>query len=213
MKPISSVLDWFELSGLTLSTWILAGKGPSMNRRDEAKDILEAGPVLGLNHVCQVLPCAVTHFSDIEAYRQCQDVLAKQTGMVVMPWRPHYFNRPGLDTLAHLVKTETPIGDLYRAGRLLSYNSTLCPASKSKSSLPTISVRYFSAVVGLNILARSGIKVVKTIGIDGGRSYAKDFSKDTLLVNGRSSFDVQFLEIRKTAERYEMDVQPLIGDE
>jgi hypothetical protein len=70
-------------------------------------------------------------------------------------------------------------------------------------------VRYFSAVAAVNLLAVSGVREIFTIGVDGGSSYAPDFDKKTLLVNGRASFDVQFKEIRDTEKRKGVKVTPL----
>jgi hypothetical protein len=91
--------------------------------------------------------------------------------------------------------------------RLLTYNSTL--AKKKKESLPVIKVRLFSAVAALNILVSAGVRTVFSLGIDGGSSYASDFDKATLLLNGRSSFDAQFAEMAKTIKKHKIKYSPL----
>lgn len=186
--------------------WALAGKGPSFARRAEAN--LDRYRVLGLNHVCLHWPCDLTHFTDLDAFLDCGTHLAGQPGAVVLPWYPHTRNRPGKRTLLDLVETVPLVARLHAQRQLYSYNSTL---SRGRLvTLPTHTVRYFSAVVGLDILARNGVKTVHTIGIDGGKAYAPDFDPKTLLSNGRDSFDVQFGEMRKIAAKFKVTVRPIV---
>jgi len=187
-------------------TWALVGKGPSFSRRHELR--LAELPALGLNHVCLHHECRLYHFTDLDAYLQCSLELAGRDGAVVLPWHPHVRNKPGKRSLEELLEDCPTLDNLCMQGRLYSYNSTL--AKKRKVGLSTHHTRYFSAVVGLDILAvHSGAGTVVTLGIDGGSSYSPEFSTETLLANGRDSFDAQFAEMKKISERYEVEVKPL----
>src|SRR5262249_12607394 len=76
----------------------------------------------------------------------------------------------------------------------------------------TISARYFSSEIALGILARMSVKTVRSLGIDGGSNYSQAFSdlqKETLLVNGQPSFDLQFPQLAAIAKEYQLDFQPL----
>lgn len=185
------------------STWVLAGKGPSFATRPAAIPY----PVLGLNHVCLKVPCALAHFTDLGAFLDCHNELCEGQAAVVLPWHPHVNNKPGKKNLEQLIGVYGGLEDLFMMKRLYTYNSTL--ARHRKDGLPTHRTRYFSAVVGLDILAAHGIETVLTLGIDGGADYSPEFDRATLLSNGRSSFDVQFGEMRKIAEKYLIDVKPL----
>src|SRR5438094_870438 len=64
-----------------------------------------------------------------------------------------------------------------------------------------------------NLLARMGVKTVRTLGLDGGRGYSLAFSDleaKTHLAAGHSSFDSQFIEMRQIVQRHGMDYAPLI---
>lgn len=186
--------------------WALIGKGPSCDRRPPTCEM----PTLGLNHVCRFAECDLTHFTDLDAYLECADVLAQQHESVVLPWFPHVRNKPGKKSISELVSEISSLERLHMQGRLFTYNSTL--AKKRKESLSTHTVRYFSAVVGLHILAYHGIKTVLTLGIDGGTKYASMFDQKTLLSNGRPSFDVQFGEMKKIADKFGVTVTPMVPD-
>lgn len=200
MRPLS---DFFRSRP---GPWVLAGKGPSFARRAE---LLPPGrPVLGLNHVCRLHLCELTHFTDLDAFLACGAALTFQAGGVVLPWRPHVRFRPGKRTLAELVDTTPELAALADAGRLFAYNSTLC--RDRRVGLSTHHTRFFSAVVGLDILAvHGGADTIYTIGVDGGTHYAPGFDPATRLSNGRPSFDAQFAEMRKVAARYRVAVRPL----
>jgi hypothetical protein len=225
MRPLRE----YFVSNRGRAHWVLVGKGPSFAKRSR----LLPGFVLGLNHVCQHISCDLAHFTDLDAYRQCEETLVGQysttefdihTGEkpqsfaisrgtnVVLPWHPHTNNKPGKRNLAVLLEEIPTLQILHEQGRLYSYNSTLAPVRTRNAALSTHLTRYFSAVVGLHILAAHGIKHIRTLGIDGGNSYAPCFNSDTLLNNGRKSFDVQFEEMRKIAEGFKLDLEPLVSD-
>jgi hypothetical protein len=75
-----------------------------------------------------------------------------------------------------------------------------------------VGLSYFSVEGALNLLALSGVKKIRTLGIDGGNSYSgrfNDLVKKTLLSNGRKSFDIQFGQIRESVKRFGLDFGPL----
>lgn len=203
MRPVT---EFFRGTTRGEAVWVLAGKGPSFARRPPSLPLR----VMGLNHVCLHLPCDLVHFADLDAYADCAAALAAQPAAVVMPFYPHVRNKPGRASLEELSRPgEAPgLAALHRAGRLFAYNSSL--DKRKRAGLPHHRVRYFSAVVALDILAGNGVKSVITVGIDGGAAYAPEFDGKTLLSNGRASFDAQFGEMRKIAERHRMVVKPIV---
>ena len=190
----------------TTSTWLLLGKGPSFDRRREFD--LSSYLTLGLNHVALLHPATLNHYTDLDAFLACAKTLVDQGLHTVLPWFPHIDNRPGKVSLSELSQKIPSLMSLRKKGLLLTYNSTL--ARKRKASLPTIRVRLFSAVAGLNLLAAAGVKKIRSLGIDGGSSYAQGFNRSDLLANGRSNFDSQFEEMRRTVKRYSLDYRPLV---
>jgi hypothetical protein len=86
----------------------------------------------------------------------------------------------------------------------------LTPPAWRRGKLPTVRVRLFSAVAGLNILALARVKRVYTLGIDGGTEYAKCVPAADRLANGQDSFDVQFKELRRTHRVLGVKLQPLV---
>ncbi len=193
--------------GPSARAWLLVGKGPTFDRRDAVPAPLKGLPTLGLNHVCRQMPCTLTHFTDLDAYRQCAETLAAQDGAVAMPWFPHVDNKPGKKTVDELHDEIPELEALRMQNRLFVYNSSL--DRRRRIGLSTHRVKFFSAVVGLDILCVHGVEIVFTLGVDGGKAYAKGFDPATLLSNGRPSFDVQFSEMKKIADRYKVDVRPI----
>lgn len=202
-----SVLKYFKDKQLNARPWLLVGKGPSFDRRAELPDTVVSWKVFGLNHVCLKTPVDVAHFTDFDAFQDCADRLETQAYVVCMPWFPHVGNAPGPKCLDELVQTDPVLRELNAVGRLLTYNSSL--AKHRARGLPLIPVRYFSAVAGLSILAAAGVTIVRTLGVDGGNQYASGFDRSTLLSNGRTSFDIQFGEMRKIAKAAKLDLEPM----
>jgi hypothetical protein len=93
---------------------------------------------------------------------------------------------------------------------LVWYNlGTTPPEGRS----PVIEARDFSSEAVLRILARMGVKTIRSLGIDGGRSYASAFGANEasgLLANNASSFDLQFDRLQAIVEEHDLDYRPLV---
>lgn len=186
--------------------WLLVGKGPTLNNRDQVD--FNKFNVFTLNHACTVVRPNIAHFTDFDAWLDCNSYLYENQHNICLPWYPHFDNRSGPNPLACYVDQNSLLQWHHDEHKLFSYNSTLSKRPKNPE-LPLIRVRYFSAVAGFNILAAAGVKRIYTLGIDGGKSYGRDFDPKDLLANGRTDFDVQFEEIARTCREKGVDFKPL----
>lgn len=187
--------------------WLILGKGPSLDRRAEFD--LRPYYVLSLNQACRTVAADIAHFTDLEAYVDCHEKCRESSSAVVIPWHPHVAMRPSPNTLGKYVEFHEELAWLSKRGRLYSYNSTVAARLPKRADLPTIRVRYFSAVAAVNLLLAADIKLIRTLGVDGGTEYARDFNRDDLLANGRPSFDIQFDEIHAACRRHGATYAPL----
>jgi hypothetical protein len=99
---------------------------------------------------------------------------------------------------------------LNNEGRLIWYN--LSSSNKQVGSSPRIVAKFFSAEAALNILAECGAKTIRSLGVDGGSTYAsqfEDLKAKTLLANTHTSFDGQFKEIARTIRTKKIFYAPL----
>lgn len=216
MSTICDVVTWIQENGDPLKDgWLILGKGPSFARYLELD--LKPYHLFAIGDTCRFIWTDLVHFSDYEAFRRSADALRIQAGLdhhcaakVVMPWHPHVKHKPHQRSLEDWLAHDSELYRLHAQGRLLSYNSTVAHKMLANPDLATVRVRFFSAVAVLNILAQAGIKVVRTLGIDGGREYAGCFDKAPLGANGRASFDVQFGEIQRTIRRHQLSCRPLV---
>lgn len=207
---IRDAVEYVEhLSGRPGKPWLIVGKGPT------AVKLLEIDTsryhVLTLNHACvpALLSCmrpALAHFVDIEAFDDCGDMLADFDIPTCLPWYPHSHCSPSPMPLKMMMdlfgKTgSAPLAWLCGRDRLYSYN-----ASTSKSppnpKLHRIRLRHFGAVGAFNLLAVAGVKMIDSIGVDGGTEYAPAFDPKDKLANTRTSFDSQFPEIEHTVKKH-----------
>jgi hypothetical protein len=203
------LLAWARAHPSLLSRpWLILGKGPSFARVREFD--LAPYNLISLNHVVRELRVSVAHFADLEALEDCADSVVANCDWVLMPYRPHVKFRAAEQTLADLVLSVPVLGKLERLNRLVWYNlSTSPPVSDS----PIIQAGPFGSEVVVNILAELGVKVVRTLGIDGGRSYSstfRDLAGRTLLASGATSYDLQFVGIQRTVEKHGLDFGRLI---
>jgi hypothetical protein len=192
--------------------WLIIGKGPSF---DLIKNInLSEYKTIGLNHIVKEQKVDLCHLIDFDVFEKCEKEIYENAKCLVLPINPHFYNKPRNLTLVDLIKQNKTLKKLNKEGRLFWYNhlkkNRLLTIKNIKRVLyKDIDVKYFSAEAALSILAQNNIKDVYSVGIDGGSSYSNNFSTETLLANGRSSFDAQFEEMVKTIKNYHVVYSPI----
>ncbi|MGI8440582.1 MAG: glycosyltransferase [Thermoleophilaceae bacterium] len=191
--------------------WLLLGKGPTFSRHADF-DLGEYN-TFALNHVVRELDVCVAHTIDIEVIRECADVLTARCEWLLMPLNPKEQSRVGSRRLEDYFDELPVLKELSNAGRLVFYKRSKKGSSAAPTAVPGGS---FSASVAMNVLAAMGVKEVRSLGIDGGRTYSGDFAdlrETTLLANRRVSFDIQFAEMEATVTRSGMNYSPLVAPE
>ena len=197
--------EWIRSSSFDAKPWLLLGKGPTFSQRNDYP--LDDFNVMGLNDVVAEQPVDVAHIIDVDVVQKTADALASNCKFLVMPRRPHAKFRPAERRLEDYFTDMPMLRELDEQGKLVWYNaSTSAPIGDS----PQIGVRFFSSEAAMNILGEMGVKKVRTLGIDGGTEYGKEFSDLTALENTRPSFDAQFREIEDIVAKWGMDYDPLI---
>jgi len=201
--------EWLSTARFPAKPWLLLGKGPTFDKRSRFD--LTGFNLLGLNHVVDKLTLDVTHIIDIDVVESCAASLAGNTSWLVMPRYPHVAQARSQRRLEDYFDDHPVLRDLDGRGRLVSYNLSGTPVHGMS---PIIGVKYFSSEAALGILARMGVAEVRSLGIDGGRSYAAafgDLGSSTLLANGQPVFDIQFDRLAMIAEESGIDYQPLVA--
>lgn len=187
--------------------WLIVGKGPTLDKRLDFN--LDHYFTLTLNHACEKVAPDIAHFTDLEAFAECAETCKETLATVAMPWYPHVDMRPSPNSLGKYLEFHPDLEHFAKLGKLISYNSTVASRLPKNKDLATIRVRYFSAVAAVNVLLAADVKLIRTLGVDGGKQYAKGFDSKDLLANGRPSFDVQFDEIHAAVRKHGATLAPL----
>jgi hypothetical protein len=188
--------------------WLILGKGPSYERIRDIK--LTDFYTCSLNHVVRQHPVDLAHVIDIDVVEACQHVLERNARTLVLPFFPHVNHALTEKSIEDFI-TEMPVlRSLGRQGRLVWYN--LSSAKQRIGDSPVITANFFSAEAAVAILATCGARTIRSLGIDGGVSYApsyKDLEGTTLLANKHPSFDRQFAGIARTVRSSGVFYAPL----
>ena len=212
MRPLSedsgplSFAEW-ALDHAAGSHWLIVGKGPSCSKVPLVD--LGAYKVMALNHAVRAVDCDLAHAIDLDVITSLDEASIDRARHWVLPWMPHVENKAGRRNLAQCIPEVPALARLAGQGRLLWYNAST--ASEANPAQPIVPVRFFSAEAAVSLLAINGVKCIRTLGVDGGSSYANafnDLSGSTLLANGRSSFDRQFESIAEAVFRHGLDFGP-----
>ncbi len=219
---IRSFRDWMAEDPRRHETgWLILGKGPSFAHLSE----LDSGGLLrfGLNHVVRETSVDVFHCIDIEVIEHCGEAILKNAGVAVLPWAPHVRRRlvpfssyeefvPSGLSLADYLERYPVLRTLAAEGRLLWYNLRTASRRLRRPEAPVTPARGFSASAATALLASCGVKRIRTLGVDGGGSYAANFGDlagKTLLSAGQPSFNSQFTAIAALIRTHDLDLGPL----
>jgi len=201
--------DWIRAEGLAVDRpWLILGKGPSFALRDRFD--LSRFELLSLNHVVREQAVRAAHAIDLDVVDSCGERILRNAGVLVMPWVPHVRNQPGTLDLARLAAAHPVLARLDAEDRLLWYDLESAPVRRGEA--PPIRARFFSAEAALDLLAKAGVRRIRSLGIDGGAAYSPSFadlSETTRLNNGLRSYDAQFGEIAAILASTGADYAPL----
>lgn len=214
-----SIQNFFDASIFKEShDWLIAGKGPTLDKVSRDPTIVAFYKIMTLNHAVKVMPFAdIAHIIDIEVLDDAKTALALDgPKYLAMPWYPHVNQRPKLGySLPWFVERKTILKRLFEKGRLLWYNLSSCPDRcpyvVEKSRLWThrpIHAQYFSAEAAFDLLSQAGAEVIHTIGIDGGSDRSAAFA-DIPFDNPHGTYDAQFHNIEAMAAARGIDYKRL----
>lgn len=200
--------NFLKNNELPKKEWLVIGKGPSFSGiRQIDTSVFNT---IALNHSINDIQADFSHAIDIDVILDCADSIYSNSKFLIVPLFPHINNRPTDKTIKDFFSQNKKLKAIDEEGRLIYYNSSTSPLSDEKN--PIIPVRYFSADAVISLLAYSGFKKIRTIGVDGGSKYSEDFSnlnKKTLLSNGQKNFDSQFKAIARTVKETGALVLPM----
>jgi len=205
---LPDIIQWTQGLDVQKKPWLVLGKGPSYSR---IKDVdLHQYYTCSLNHVVREQPVDLAHIIDIDVVEDCKDILDKNARFLVLPYYPHVHHNPANSSIEDFVRKMPVLKAFAEQRRLFWYN--LSSSRTQVGTSPVIVANFFSAEAAVNILATCGVKIIRSLGIDGGNAYAStytDLKYRTLLANGHPSFDRQFEQIAKTIRTHRIFYAPL----
>lgn len=204
---MQNFFKWYQAREDNDRPWLILGKGPSFERRGDYD--LGHYDLMSLNHVVEQIPVTAAHIIDLDVVDACKQAIDHNAQVLVLPWVPHVRNRAGKKTLAELVRVNPFLEGMSKQGRLLYYDHL---NDRRSGEGPVVDVHFFSSEAAIDLLAKAGVRTIRTLGVDGGSSYAGSFSHlsdITLLANGRKSFNKQFGSIARTILNTGVDMAPL----
>lgn len=188
--------DWIISEDRPNKPFLMMGKGPSLDLEeniDKSKYIC-----LGLNHIPEKHKVTIAHAIDYEVIKEAGSSICMNAEYLLMPWHPNVGFKPYEKNLQDLCKDDPVLSRFEKTGKLLTYNrmgSSPCPLGGKP-----VNLIFFSGDSVFQLLSLLGEEVVYSIGVDGGKTYNKDFEKLTPLENGRDSFDDQFKVIKMISD-------------
>jgi hypothetical protein len=202
--------EWVKQEYFADKPWLLFGKGPTFSKRSEFD--LQGFNKFSLNHVVREQKVEVAHIIDIDVVEACSDAIPTNCDWLIVPRILNVRYAPSKYlTLTDWCTCLPVLAEMEKRGRLVTYDFS----HMDNDDMWTVVARYFSSEAALGILGRMGVKKIRSLGIDGGTSYSQVFDdlKQTLLVNGQQSFDLQFDRLREIAEQFQIDYAPLAKPE
>ncbi len=197
---------WREMEG-ERRHWLLLGKGPSFEARDQYD--LRPYATIAINHVVREMPVDVASAVNFEVVQDCEEAVYRNSRFLLMPRYPHTIPGDGPALLENYFQSIPVLRALDAEGRLVWYNLSCDPPVPGSPIIPNAS---FSAGILMGLLGTLGANRVRTLGVDGGAAYAasfKDIEARTKLASGKTSYDFQFKEMMWAVQQFGLDFAPL----
>jgi hypothetical protein len=208
MTAIIELSDWTKSSYGADKPWMILGKGPTFSK--VAQTDLTQYNTISLNHAVREVSVDLAHVIDIDVVEDLGDILLRNCKFLVMPRHPHVSARPCPQlSLSDWIKAIPVLAQFEKEGRLITYDLALGEEDHAEH-IPLI---YFSSEAALGILGKLGAKTVRSLGVDGGRSYSnqfQDIAGKALLANGQPTFDLQFQRLHDIAAKYGIDYKAVV---
>lgn len=198
--------DWMKESPAGDRTWLVLGKGPSFERISKYPDVDQKFATIGLNHACRQKHMLVAHMIDADVLDEVPKFNEK-TDYILMPWQPHFNSWAREKTLEQFSKEHKVLRDFEARGRLLWYNAST--GNNPRKEYPVVKVNFFSSEAVIRMLAMAGVKTIRTLGIDGGKTYASSFKDIKPFRGGHNTFDHQNKPIQDTVKEFGLDFSQL----
>jgi Glycosyl transferase family 8 len=205
---LPDITQWARSFDINKKPWLILGKGPSYQHIGKVN--LSEFWVCSLNHVVREQRVDLAHVIDIDVVADCAQAIDRNAAFLALPFFPHVNHRPTAKSILDLVKEMPFLAKLEKEARLVWYN--LSTSNRQVGSSPMIVAKFFSAESAVNILAECGAKAIRSLGVDGGNTYAshfEDLKTKTLLANTQTSFDGQFTQIATTIRTKKIFYAPL----
>lgn len=182
--------------------WLVAGKGPSL--RHFKMEWCKEFNVATINQVATLIPGQIAMFIDYEPFIESAPYLSVHGNKVVMPWVPHWREKPNSGTLETYLKFDSSLCALEQADRLCSFDLRTTQESPRWPAMSVIQAFNSTSEAVIHILALMGERKIYTIGIDGGMARAAQFQKSyrTYDVN----YDGQFAHIEGLSKTYGLSI-------
>jgi hypothetical protein len=206
--PLPDITQWAQSFDVNERPWLILGKGPSYQHVGDIR--LDDFYTCSLNHVVREHRVDLAHIIDIDVVSDCAEAIDRNAACLALPFFPHVNHRPTAKNILQFADEMPLLRKLENEGRLVWYN--LSTSQKQVGKSPVIAAKFFSAESAVNILAECGAKTIRSLGVDGGNTYASSFDDlktKTLLANTQTSFDAQFRQIAKTIRRKNILYGPL----
>ncbi len=222
---MQNFFSWIKTTNINDKPWLIVGKGPSFASFGQVDP--EEYNIISLNHVVREGKVRLAHCIDLDVVVSCVESILANADYMVIPFQPHINNNPSDKTILELIEEVPELRKIKESGRLLWYHKKSFDALHNQKAgerkllldgkvvvdgFPVVPVSFFSSEAAVNLLAMSGIRKIRTLGIDGGTNYNRNFNdiKDqTLLANGQKTFSIQFRSIAFTIMQKNLDYAPL----
>ena len=203
MKPVEELFNTVE------KPILLLGKGPTFSERD--KFLLPKFFTVTLNHAAREQESDLCSIIDIDVFKDCGEEIYKNSKNIVIPWHPHAKFRASQENLEFWIKELPLLGKIEEEGRLYWYNLQTFNqrGGKQKDGGKVYPARINNGDTFYGVCAINGFKKIYSLGLDGGKSYASEFSDLKPFTNGQTTFDAQQPYFQKISAQNNSKLIPL----
>lgn len=163
-----SINDWWkQSSNNSQDRWLIVGKGPSFEKRNQFD--ISGYRTITLNHVIREMQAEIAHIIDLDVIRDCSEVIERNAKFLLVPRHPHVNGRAQEKTIESLLSDHPVLKKLSEQNRLVVYElaaERVAPSTSPWQKQPanpsfTVPLGTFSGEVVTTLLGMLGAKTIQ----------------------------------------------------
>jgi len=208
---VISLKTLIETANFADKPWLMLGAGQTLDERGNFD--FQKFNLISLNDAVKTAKVEIAYVKDTDVLERCERALMDNCNWVVMPSHQYENGKLAKDSLLAKRLDHPVLVELERRNKLVVHEfqplESVDARYRAYSNI-VLAPEYFTSEAALTLLAELHAQSVYSLGVDGGKKYAREFQNLQAARFGRPPFDHQLDRLLQVSTKFGLVYRPLI---